>query len=257
MDPNDEKLLHEFDQLAERLGDSSEVRLTRLAAQHTDRDDLTVTIASLMVDLGRPIDAREVLLGRNFQPWEGGEGQVLAVWDRANLEMARAALATGDAHSAIDLIGSAFSPPPSLGEARHPLANASELHLVAGDAHAAAGDDATAMRHWRAAAEANGDFARMATVRFSKQSWFSIQAMQRLGEFQRADTLRLELQEWVAETGRTPAAIDYFATSLPSMLLFIDDPAIERDAELAVIRRQIGDSEAHEASDQRLARPFS
>lgn len=242
LDPLDEKLLQEFDQLAGRLGESSHARLARLLASPIDRDDLTVTTAGLLVDVGRPAEARHLLLGRAFQPWEGGEGQVLAVWDRANIGLARSAIKVGDVAAAMEFIGSAFSPPSSLGEARHPLANTSELHLVAGDAHSAGGDDVSARWHWWVAADSNGDFAKMATVRFSLKTWYSVQAMRRLGDTPRAEALSRELEEWLAATWGTPATIDYFATSLPNMLLFVDDPSVERNAELSAIRAQLDES---------------
>ena len=82
-----------------------------------------------------------MLTGRYFQPWEGGEGRVLAAWEEAHLSLARRALAGPEIlppRSSTPVRLSTRS--PNLGEARHALANTADLHLVLGDALAAAGE---------------------------------------------------------------------------------------------------------------------
>jgi tetratricopeptide (TPR) repeat protein len=249
--PGDAKLWFEFDQLVSRMGEVSAERLARLeqrARIALERDDLTVEYANLLTDVGRASEAHTLLSARRFQPWEGGEGQVLGAWDRAVLHLARAKLEVGAARDAAALVATALEPPANLGEARHPLANASELHLVAGDAYAAGGDTATAESHWRRAADAEGDFTKMATTPFSDKTMFSIIALQRLGEIERARAVTAGLERWVETYSTTDVGIDYFATSLPTMLLFIDDPKIDRDREVTVIRTQLAELSTSETS---------
>ena len=54
-----------------------------------------------------------------------------------------------------------------------------------------------------------------------------------------ADRLAAGLRTHVEELSRTPAVIDYFATSLPSLLLFDDDPQRRRDLLVGVLRAQL------------------
>ena len=64
-------------------------------------------------------------------------------------------------------------------------------------------------------------------------------AARRLGETTYADELVAGLtayQEWLA---LTPAGIDYFATSLPAMLLFDDDPQRRRTLTVELLRAQL------------------
>lgn len=110
---------------------------------------------------------------------------------------------------------------------------------MAGDAWQAAGDSDAAADHWRHAAESAGDFARMAATPYSENTYYSIPAMRRLGETTRAEELTQGLAGWLKDYASAHATIDYFATSLPNMLLFIDDPAVDRDREVAVIRTQL------------------
>jgi tetratricopeptide (TPR) repeat protein len=236
--PHDAKLWQEFDQLAARLGESSADRLARLGDRPdivAQRDDLTVTFARLLTDEGLARQSLDLLASRQFQPWEGGEGEVIAAWDRASLTVAADALASGDAESAVTVLEAAVALPTSLGEARHPLANTAELDLARGDAFAAAGRHDEAREAWRAAAEADGDFASMATQAYSRQTVFSILALRRLGEDAAAAELTGRLERHIQELASTPAQIDYFATSLPTMLLFTDDPQNARDAEVRLL----------------------
>lgn len=104
-DPHDARLRYEQDQLALRLGQSAEERLARLRPIETlvlERDDFTIAYLRLLIDEGLAAEAYEILAGRTFRPWEGGEGEVLAAWDAV--------------HDALGLPQA--DPPATLGEAR-------------------------------------------------------------------------------------------------------------------------------------------
>ena len=132
----------------------------------------------------------------------------------------------------------ALDPPETLGEARHPLANCADLLLMLGDARAAAGDDAGARRAWMEAATAEGDFQGMSTRPYSEMTYFSVLAWRRLGRADRAERLAEGLTGYAAELRRTPARVDYFATSLPTMLLFTDDVQARREVTAAFLAAQ-------------------
>lgn len=240
--PTDAKLLYEADQLAARLGESADKRRGRLAAEIelvSGRDDLTVVYANLLTETGDPATARDLLAGRSFQPWEGGEGQALGAWDAAHLALAERALAAGEAAAAVQLIDNALLSPASLGEARHPLANSARLYLQRGDALAAVGDTAGAEAAWGRSAAFRGDFLQMSVQPFSTQSYYSVLALQRLGRLDEVEELTFGLAAYVDELSTSRASIDYFATSLPTMLLFTDDPQAARDAEIVQLREQL------------------
>lgn len=240
--PRDAKLLHEHDQLLARSGNSSLDRLEALLGEPelvSQRDDLSVVLADLLTGAGRQKLSQEMLAGRRFHPWEGGEGAVLAAWDRCQLSLARGALADGDAGAALGHVRAALDPPASLGEARHPLANAAELHVVLGQALRAGGDDAGAALAWEQAAAYSGDFSGMSTRAHSTQTAWSVRALRALGRREEADVLLSELMAYTEVLARTPASIDYFATSLPTMLLFHTDPQQARDQMVEQLRDQI------------------
>ncbi|WP_315093284.1 DUF5107 domain-containing protein [uncultured Cellulomonas sp.] len=244
--PGDPRLVYERDQLAKRSGSTPAERLAVLEAEPAAvaaRDDLSVELAQLCTATGRPEAALEVLRSRRFQPWEGGEGQVLSAWDEALLALARRSLDGGDGAAALEQVRAAFELPTSLGEARHPLSNTAQLHLVLGDALAATGDDVGAREAWSRAAGSTGDFQSMAPVQLSELTYYAVLARRRLGDDLRADSLTDDLAQHAVTLRSTPATVDYFSTSLPTLLLFQDDlqaaattTAMLLDAQVAALR---------------------
>jgi tetratricopeptide (TPR) repeat protein len=225
-DPSDARLLYECDQLEKRLGRPPRARLRQLESHRAlvdQRDDLSVEISTLYNQTGQPGKALALLSGRRFQPWEGGEGLALAQYIRAHLLLARSRLEAGDVHAAKDHLSAALAPPANLGEAIHPLANQSDVHYWLGEAALACGDRESARSHWSSAARFVGDFQQMKVQAFSEQTYFSALAWRRLGKERSARALLLRLLEHGKRLGTQKAAVDYFATSLPTLLLFADD----------------------------------
>jgi tetratricopeptide (TPR) repeat protein len=252
--PHDSRLLFEYDQLLKRTGEPGAARLARLEVVSeliAERDDLTIEYVNLLIDSGDCNRAGALLADRSFQPWEGGEGQVLAAWERVCLALADCAIADGMPERAIVVLDSALTPPENLGEARHALANDAALRLAMGDAQERHGDRDAAVTSWTAAATFAGDFHSMSSRPFSEMTFFSILAWERLGERERARHLMAQLQVYRAELAAAPVRVDYFATSLPNLLLFTDDLDARRDvtvillaAQLALLNGDIDDARA-------------
>ncbi|TNM63165.1 DUF5107 domain-containing protein [Streptomyces sp. NP160] len=254
--PDDARLRYEADQLAKRTDHPPAQRLKALEDRLdlvAERDDLSLEHADLLLAVGRTTEARESLLARHFQPWEGGEGQVLGTWERTHLHLARTALAEGRPQEAQQMLEAALEPPRHLGEGPHLLANRSELHLALGDALAAQGQPEQAAAAWRTAAEARGDFQAMAPQPYSDKTWWSAQAWRRLGHPERAEELLAGLEAYADELQRTPAVVDYFATSLPTLLLFGDDLGRRRQQSVDLLRAQAAAARGHRDQAARRA----
>ncbi|WP_343205573.1 DUF5107 domain-containing protein [Opitutus sp. ER46] len=255
--PADARLLYERDQLWKRLGRPAAQRLRELEARPelvSARDDATIELCALYNQTGQPDKALAILTTRRFQPWEGGEGQTLGQYVRARLLLGRQALAAKDAARAIEHFEAALEPPPNLGEARHLLANPSDIHYWLGCALSAAGRKDEARRHWRTAAEFRGDFQEMSVRAYSDMTYFSAAALQRLGRSAEAARLLRGLRTYARELRRTPAKIDYFATSLPSMLLFEDDLTQRQQTTALFLEAQAELGLGHRATARRLLR---
>jgi tetratricopeptide (TPR) repeat protein len=225
-DPEDARLRYERDQLWKRIGVPPEERLAELSTRRDLvqlRDDLTIEFCSLLDTAGRPEEAADILDRRKFQPWEGGEGMALGIFTRTHLALGRKALSAGEARRAWEHFERIVHPPESLGEARHLLANASDVWLALGDSLSALGNQTEAESWWRRAAGFEGDFQEMSVRPFSELTYFQALALRRLGRSDEARRRLLDLGEYAKELESAEAKIDYFATSLPTMLLFEDD----------------------------------
>jgi tetratricopeptide (TPR) repeat protein len=229
--PRDARLVFERDQLWKRIGRSPADRLAELEHRLdlvASRDDLSVELSALYNQLGQPEKSAPLISTRRFQPWEGGEGLALDQWVRFHLGLGRRALGGGKADEAVAAFEAALKPPHSLGEARHLLANQSDVHYWLGKALTAAGRSEEAARWFTLAAEFAGDFLGMEVRAYSEKTYFSALSLAALGRKAEADKLIAELRAYAEEVLVTEAKIDYFATSLPTMLLFEDDLQMRR-----------------------------
>jgi tetratricopeptide (TPR) repeat protein len=132
-------------------------------------------------------------------------------------------LARGEARGAIECFEAADHPPQSLNEARHLLANSSNIEFWLGEAWAAAGERGRAAQHWQRAERQRGDFQQMQVRTYSEMTCWSALALRRLRRTDEADELFAALLAYAETLDKKTPTIDYFATSLPAMLLFDED----------------------------------
>jgi tetratricopeptide (TPR) repeat protein len=223
---DDPRLVYESDQLLRRVGSNPEQRLARLRTYgktvHT-RDDLTIEFCDLLISRGESAEAHRIMSGHTFQPWEGGEGRALSAWQAALLALAQEAKNQGQYTTALDYAQQAIHTPPTLGEARHPLASTAPVLLTLGDILEAIGDSDGARQAWSGiyqdpagpglnGAEVTDDDIHAAGCVLARLGDPAAEA-----SWQRLDDTAQRLEE------ETPK-VDYFATSLPELLLFAEDP---------------------------------
>ena len=224
--PADARLLWERDQLWKQAGEKPAVRLReleRFPELTAQRDDLYVELCALYNQVGRHQEALALCGRRKFQPWEGGEGGPLGQWVRSHLALGRHALRRGEAATARAHFEAALTAPRSLGEAKHLLANQSDIHYWLGCALAASGAASQARQHWLTAASFRGDFKEMSVRAFSEMTYYSALAWEKLGRKSKSRKLLSDLLGYAQRLQKSEARIDYFATSLPAMLLFEED----------------------------------
>ncbi len=221
-DPGDARVLYEFDQLRRRLNEPPASRLQLLERNRElvrRRDDLTVEYVTLLGESGRHGDALDVLSRRRFHPWEGGEGLVSAQWVLVNLRLAQAAIESGDPDRATGLLEQSLSRPHNLGEGKSPLEpeNETQYHLAL--AQRAAGRDGETGDWLKSAAAYQGETGAPP----GEAAYWRALAMRALGDETGAAALLENLLRSARKRARQPQRIDYFATSLPTFLIFEDD----------------------------------
>jgi len=152
--------------------------------------------------------------------------------------LGRAALAHQDFAAARSHFERALASPRNLSEAKHLLANQSDINYWLGCACAAAGDVRSARRYWSAAANFKGDFQEMSVRAFSEMTYYSAVSREKLGQRAKARQLFRDLRTYARKLQKTPATIDYFATSLPTMLLFDDDLQFRQETTALFLQAQ-------------------
>jgi len=214
----DSRLLYEFDQLKKRTGLAPEERLAELES-HGDaishRDDLSVEYATLLNLTGQHEQALRVLMGRRFNPWEGGEGLVSGQWVEAHVALGRLAIEAGNFAEAARHFQRARRYPENLGEGKHMLTLERDLDYWEGISLERAGETSQARDKYCAAAEPLSGI--------SMHSYYRALALRRLGRESEAQVVLEELRQHAIQQRDQEPVIDYFAASLPNFLLFEDD----------------------------------
>ena len=241
--PDDAKLLFEYDQLAARLGATEASRLRRLEAHGAlvgSRDDLSVVHAGLLITApGAPPMPAAWLLARVFQPWEGGEGpgpcRMGCRQHRPRRGGARLRR-RGGAPSPGSIRPSPARRPSGRRGTRWPTRPGSSCCAATPSPRWAV--PTRPPSHGRHAASFRGDFQAMSVQDYSEQSCYSALALGNLGRTRRPARLgRRTRRPRRGARERPRPAIDYFATSLPTMLLFTDDPQLARERTISRIAR--------------------
>ena len=216
--PTDARLVYEADQLRKRTGACASQRLTYLEA-HRDlvaqRDDLTVELITLLNQCGRPEEALEMLLSRRFNPWEGGEGLVSGQYVWAHMLIGRTLLERGDAQRALEHFSAAREYPQNLGEGKHLLTRETYLDYLSGRAFSQMGRENEARQYWMRAAAEDSPITWL--------SYYRAMSLEALGRKEEASDLLKEMRDFAHKQMGAEVKIDYFATSLPNLLLFEDD----------------------------------
>ena len=237
----DGRVLYERDQLWKRIGKSPAVRMAELKkhiGMVLQRDDLSLELATLYNQLNEPEQALNIFLTRRFQPWEGGEGLVLAQYVRTHLLLGQAALNAGDAANSLEHFQAALHIPENLGEARHLLANQSDIYYWMGRAYEVLGDHTQAAFWWQRGTRQQGDFQQMAVRSVSTMTYWKGLSQLKLGAHDEASEVFQHIYDYSIELEATEPKIDYFATSLPAMLLFEEDLPLRNRIEAKFLRAQ-------------------
>ena len=225
-DANDARLVAEYDQLCEKCRIPAAERLSFLSAHMPlvlSRDDATVQYVTLLNGLDRQTDALGILSTHRFHPWEGGEGKVLKQWTRAHLALGFKALDAKDYAAALDHAEKAFVTPQNLGEAYHLLQAKADVNYLRGMALRGLGRESEANTALEASANEAGDFQAMAVTEYSELSYYRALALAALDRKDEAKAVLEGMKAFAENKMATPYKIDYFATSLPLLLIFDDD----------------------------------
>lgn len=229
LDPSDARVFFELDQLRRKRGEAPAARLAALEERVElveQRDDLMVEYVTLLNLEGEHERALDVLLGRTFHPWEGGEGKTTRQYVISLVELAKRAVDRGEASQAIDLLTRARTYPSSLGEGKLPGAQENDVFFHLGRACAELGD-APEARSWFERAS-TGPSEPTSAVYYNDQPpemiYYQGRARRELGQDDEADALFRGLVDYGRRHLDDDVRMDYFAVSLPDFLVFDEEP---------------------------------
>lgn len=228
LDQQDARVLMELDQLYKRLNVSPATRLELLTTHQAvarERDDLYLEMAALHNFLGHHDTAYTLLQQRKFHPWEGGEGKVSGQYVLSLVELAKQAIREGQPAAALDHLENARQYPDNLGEGKLFGARENDIFYWMGVAHQQAGNDTQATICWNTAAEGNAEPG--AAIYYNDQQpdklYYQGLACKAVGQETAANTIFEKLLAYGQEHENDEIRIDYFAVSLPNLLIFDDD----------------------------------
>ena len=225
LDRGDSRILMELDQLYKRLHYPHEMRLG-LLEQYADltekRDDLVLEHITLLNQLHRYEEAKELLDSHTFHPWEGGEGKVPAQYQTARVELAKKAMLEGRYDDAVVLLEECLEYPHHLGEGKLYGAQENDFYYLLGICYKALKDEEKASACFHKATEGPTEPAAAMYYNDAKPDkiFYAGMAYRALGLEDKARAYFNRLVNYGRQHYHDDVKMDYFAVSLPDLLIW-------------------------------------
>ena len=213
--PDNARILYELLQLYKNLLVSPEERLKLLeshAAQARERDDCFLEKGILLTQVGELEKARELLLSKRFNIYEGGEGKLTRHHGWLYTLLGRQAEASGDNEAALKWYKEALVFPANYGEGRHYSAQEGNIYYYTGLLLEKLGDPAGAKKAWEEAANQPKHITEI--------TYFAALALRKLGRMDEAKALFESMLQSAEERLQNADLYGYFGVGMPSPLPF-------------------------------------
>lgn len=225
LNTNDSRILMELDQLYKITGKSFEERLVFLDKYPNlveERDDLYLERISLYNSAGRFEEARKSISARKFHPWEGGEGKVVGQFLLCHIELAKKAILDKRYKDALDLLNQLSSYPDNLGEGKLYGAQENDIQYLSGCAYEGLQLQEEANKKFMEATRGISEPAQAIYYNDPQPDKIVYQALAwiKLGETTKAENIFRKFISFGEQHINDTISIDYFAVSLPDMLVF-------------------------------------
>lgn len=228
LDTSDARVLMELDQLYKKLNTPLQQRLALLEAHLPlveSRDDLYLERITLYNQLGSYQQAKDLLAAYVFHPWEGGEGKVVGQYLIAHLELAKVAITEKQYPTALQLLDAACNYPDNLGEGKLVGTQENDIQYLKGIAYQQLHEDALALESFQAATEGISEPVQAIFYNDPQPDKIFYQglAWQQLQQEEKATRIFNKLADFGHKHLNDTITIDYFAVSLPDLLVFDAD----------------------------------
>lgn len=228
LDTTDARILMELDQLYKKLRYPHRQRLDFLEAHANEveqRDDLCIERITLYNQLGEYQKAYDLINSRKFHPWEGGEGKVTSQYVFCRVELAKQALAEKRYADAVRLLKETEKYPDNLGEGKLSMAEENDIHYWLGCAYEGLGNMEQAKAYFERATKGSAEpaIAFFYNDQQPDKIFYQGLAWRKLGEEDKARSRFNRLIKHGEKHLFDKVKIDYFAVSLPDLLIWDDD----------------------------------
>lgn len=227
-DKTDSRILFELDQLYKKLNQEPITRLDFLKKYPeliNDRDDLYIEFVALQSLTGNYKKAKELLLSRSFHPWEGGEGKTSGQHILINIELAKEALNEERLTDAEALLLEAKVYPPNISEGKLYGAQENDIFYWLGCVKEKMKDLNSAKKYWQKASQ--GLSEPLQAIFYNDQQpdkiFYQGLALVKLGSKNEAHHRFENLIAYGEKHLNDIVKMDYFAVSLPELLIFDED----------------------------------
>ncbi|MEK6480999.1 DUF5107 domain-containing protein [Catalinimonas sp. 4WD22] len=227
-DEGSARLLMELDQLYKRLNHDPQQRLSFLEKypELIDfRDDLYLERITLYNTLGQNKKALQLLSIRTFHPWEGGEGKVPAQYLYSHIALAYQHIQQEQFEQAIVHLMQAQTYPENLGEGKLFGAQENDIFYWLGCAYEGLKETQKAEEAWEKASV--GLSEPEPAIFYNDQQpdkiFYQGLALLKLNRQEEAYSRFHKLISFAEERYSQKVKIDYFAVSLPDLLLWEED----------------------------------
>lgn len=228
LDKSDPRILMELDQLYKRLTIEPGKRLRFLEeniATTIQRDDTYLQRLAIYNFEGDHEKALQFLADRHFHPWEGGEGKVSGQYVYALIHIARKKIKDKYFEKAIKLLEEVQTYPHNLGEGKLFGAQENETFYWLGYAYEGINQYQKAKEYFQKATLGLNEpsDAKYYNDQQPDQIFYKGLAWKKLGDKQKAADIFNNLISHGVKHIKDHLEIDYFAVSLPNLLIFEDD----------------------------------
>lgn len=225
LDSSDARILMELDQLYKIKNYDLDYRLQLLKSNRSlveKRDDLYLEYVSLLNLTGAFDEAKLLLSSRIFHPWEGGEGKVIGQYLFSQIELAKREIENLNYEVAIELLQEAKVYPHNLGEGKLFGTQENDIDYLLGLCLDLIGEEDESMRYFELATVGLDEPVQAIFYNDQQPDKLLYQglAWKKLGQFTRASEIFTKLINFGKKHENDEIKIDYFAVSLPDLLVF-------------------------------------
>lgn len=234
LDDTDARVLMELDQLYKCMRRPHAERLALLRKYDNlvaKRDDLLLEEITLLNQTGQYEEAKAKLDAHIFHPWEGGEGKVPAQYQFVRVELAKKAIAEGSYADAVSLLEECLVYPHHLGEGKLYGAQDNDFYYLIGVAYDAMNQTDKARQCWLKATEGPTEPAAALYYNDAKPDkiFYQGMALLKLGRTGEANGRFHKLVNYGEKHLFDKVRMDYFAVSLPDLLIWEDDLQVRNE----------------------------